>query len=404
MTVDNEFILYLDGRELGRGAEWRELFDFDITPLLSPGQHTLAVSARNSFSYAGFLFGLHIQLEDGSVIQIKSDESWRVVPDGQRDWKRATRAEAAWPGATIIAAFGSDPWRDTPINVNVMPVLHPIELRFWQMGWFQALSLSVCGLVILFSVWLMAQLALHKKERLLLERERARIAMDIHDDLGSRMTQLVLHGEVLQNDLAPKSDLRNQLDVICDDARRMLSTLDEILWAVNPRRDTLSDFSSYVCGYVEDALKHTSIECRFDVDSEVSGVALDMPVRRMLLMAIKETLNNAVKYSAASELLLGIKCFGKKLTVVVQDDGKGFDAKSVRPGRHGLKNMAQRMDELGGTCVVVSEPGKGCRVEFSLALKPSRKRPFARISKSNSLPSVASENESVPTSSSVANQ
>jgi signal transduction histidine kinase len=408
MTVDNEFILYLDGRELGRGAEWRELFDFDITPLLSPGPHTLAVSARNSFSFAGLLFGLRLQFTDGSLLEIKSDENWRVVSPEVRGWSQAPRPEPNWPVATIAGAFGSDPWWKAPLNVNVMPVLQPIQLRFWQTGWFQAVLLSVCGVVIGFSLWLMAQLALHKKERLLLERERARIARDIHDDLGSKMTQLVLHGEVLQSDLAPKSELRGQLDVICDDARRMLSTLDEILWAVNPRRDTLDDFSSYVCGYVEDALKHTTIECRFDVDSAVSGMALDMPVRRMLLMAIKETLNNAVKYSGATELLLGIKCVGRKLTVIVHDNGRGFDPKTVKSSRHGLKNMAQRMDELGGTCVVVSAPGQGCRVEFSLALKSSRQPVFAWLSKSKSesFPPVTAETEteSAPADRSVPNQ
>ncbi len=395
MTVDNEFILYLDGRELGRGAEWRELFEFDITPLLSPGRHTLAVHARNSFSFAGLLLGLRIELTNGSVIEIKSDEQWRVVPDEDVTWRTATRAEPSWPNAVILAPAGSAPWWDIPLRVNVMPVLYPIKVHFWQTGWFQAALVSICGVVIVFSLWLMAQLALHNKERLLLQRERARIARDIHDDLGSKLTQLVLHGEVLQSDLAPKSELRAQLDGICNDARHMLSTLDEILWAVNPRRDTLNDFSSYVCSYAEDALKHTPIECRFDVDSEVSGVALDMPARRMLLMAIKETINNAVKYSGATELLLRIQCNGKKLTVVVQDNGRGFDPKRVRPGRHGLANMAERMEELGGTCTVVSEPGRGCQVEFELVLKPSRQPVFAQLRKTEPFPAVAPDDGTV---------
>jgi signal transduction histidine kinase len=257
-----------------------------------------------------------------------------------------------------------------------MPTLQPIRLFFWQTGWFQVALLSVCGLVILFSFWLMAQLALHKKERLLLQRERARIARDIHDDLGSRMTQLVLHGEVAKSELPSESNTRWQLDRICQEAREVLSTLDEILWAVNPRRDTLNDFSSYVCAYAEDYLKPTSVQCLFDVDLEVSAMVLALPVRRALLMAIKETLNNAVKYSGASELLLQIKCHGKRLALVVQDNGKGFDPAIVKAGRNGLTNMAQRMSELGGTCLVRSEPGKGCRIEFGLVLKSSRWQPF----------------------------
>ena len=376
MTVDNEYTLFLDGRELGRGAEWRELFDYNVTPLMSPGRHTLAVRAYNSSSYAGMILGLRIDLSDGRAVEVKSDQDWRIVPEGAKHWERAAKPHDTWPRATIVAGLGADPWWKTPVNVNAMPTLQPIRLFFWQTGWFQVALLSVCGLVILFSFWLMAQLALHKKERLLLQRERARIARDIHDDLGSRMTQLVLHGEVAKSELPSESNTRWQLDRICQEAREVLSTLDEILWAVNPRRDTLNDFSSYVCAYAEDYLKPTSVQCLFDVDLEVSAIVLALPVRRALLMAIKETLNNAVKYSGASELLLQIKCHGKRLALVVQDNGKGFDPAMVKAGRNGLTNMAQRMSELGGTCLVRSEPGKGCRIEFGLVLKSSRWQPF----------------------------
>jgi signal transduction histidine kinase len=396
MTADNEFTLFLDGRELGRGAEWRELFDYDLTALLSPGRHTLAVAAYNSSYFAGMLFGLRIDLSDGRNVQVKSDQEWRIVPDGVKHWQKAAKPRDNWPHATMVAELGASPWWQTPVNVNVMSTLQPIRMFFWQTGWFQVVLLSVCGLVILFSVWLMAQLALHKKERLLLQRERARIARDIHDDLGSRMTQLVLHGEVAQSELPPDSNTRWQLDRICQEARGVLSSLDEILWAVNPRRDTLNEFSSYVCAYAEEFLKPTSIQCRFDVDVEVSAMVLALPVRRALLMAIKETLNNAVKYSGATELLLQIKCQGKRLLLVVQDNGKGFDPATVKAGRNGLGNMAHRMRELGGTCVVANAPGKGCRIELALVLKSSRWRPFSWLRKSNPVPSLSSTASAQP--------
>src|SRR5258705_2548090 len=82
MTVDNEFMFFLDGREVGRGAEWRELYHHNLTPLMSPGRHVLAVNAVNSFSFAGMVFGLRVDLADGQVIEVKSDESWRIVPAG----------------------------------------------------------------------------------------------------------------------------------------------------------------------------------------------------------------------------------------------------------------------------------------------------------------------------------
>lgn len=379
MTADNEFIFYLDGRAMGRGAEWRELYDFDLTPLLSPGKHILAIRTRNSFSFAGMLFGLRVDLSDGRILRVKSDASWRIVPEDTPRWETAQHASPAWPKATIVEPFGSDPWSEMPVNVNMMPVLQPIKVLFWQTGWFQITLLSVCAAVILFSIWLVMQLALHRKERVLLQRERARIARDIHDDLGSRMTQLVLHGEVMQSELDRDSSTRPQLDRICHEARDVLSTLDEILWAVNPRRDTLTDFSSYVCSYAEEFLKPAFIQCFFDVDSDVSSVGLDLPARRTLLMVIKEALNNVVKYSGATELQLRIKQRGRKLLVTLQDNGKGFDVAAERQSGNGLANMTERMKELGGTCTITSRPGQGCRIEFSLGVRPVRRRTLGRL-------------------------
>ena len=372
MTVDNEFTLYLDGRELGRGAEWRELFVFDLTQLLTPGRHVLAINCYNGSFFAGLLLGLRVDLADGRSIEVKSDKSWRVVPDGVSRWEKRTEAQPDWPAATIIAPLGGGPWWTAPSAVNMMPSLQPVKVFFWQTGWFQGLLLSVCGLVILISLRLMAQLALHRKERLLLQGERARIARDIHDDIGARMTQLVLHGEVAQNELPADSEMRQQLNWICEEARGLLSTMDEILWAVNPQRDTLRDFAAYVCKYAQEFLKPTQIQCLFEVEPEMSAAAFNLPLRRSLLMAIKETLNNAVKHSDATELRLQIHWQGQRLVVVVQDNGKGFDPATVKSERDGLANMAQRMNELGGHCLITSQPGQGCRIEFSIPLRHPR--------------------------------
>lgn len=374
MTVDNEFTVFLDGRELGHGADYPELFIFDLSPLLRPGKHVLAVKAFNSYSFAGMILGLQVELADGRRVEIKSDQSWRVVSEGVKNWETITDPAADWPAATVEEPLGSGPWwKTTPPNICIMPVLQPIKILFWQRGWFQITLLSVCGIIILISFRLLAQLAFHRKERLLLQEERARIARDIHDDIGARMTQLVLHGELMQNDLSSDSETSRQLNWICEEARGLLSTMDEILWAVNPRRDTLRDFASYVCKYAEEFLKPTQVQCFFEVEPEMSAANFDLPFRRSMLMAIKETLNNAVKYSGATELVLKIQWQGDWLIVAVRDNGIGFEPATVKSGRNGLTNMAQRMSELGGSCLVSSQPGKGCQVEFRVPLMGSRR-------------------------------
>lgn len=373
LTGDNEFTIFFDGQEIGHGAEWRELFDYNLKLLLSPGRHVLAVRALNPSGFGGVLLGLQIELANGQIIEIKSDASWKIVPDESTSWKEMVQPSATWHAATVLGPIGTPPWWTVPVRVNTMLTPSPVKIYFWQTLWFQVVFFSVLGVfaVIIFS--LAAQLALHRKQRWLLKRERARIAMDVHDDIGSRMTHLVLNGEVAKDEIPADSKARARVEQICEEARGVLSSIDEILWALNPRRDTLQDFADYVCDYTQKFLAPTSIACVFDLDSLTLDAAADLPLRRSLLMAIKETLNNAVKYSQATELLLQIKQHRHDLIVVVQDNGKGFDMSAIKPGRHGMGNMSKRIRELGGTCNIFSEPGKGCRIEFCIPLRNPRK-------------------------------
>jgi signal transduction histidine kinase len=223
---------------------------------------------------------------------------------------------------------------------------------------------------------LTAQLALKEKDQRLLRRERARIARDIHDDLGTRLTQLVLDGEVAKSELPPGSPAAEPYRRICQDAREVLQTADEILWAMNPQRDSLRDFSAYVCRYAERFLKPTRIQCLLDVDPEMAAVAFDLPLRRNLLMAVKEALHNAVKHSEASQLMLEIHRQGQGLVVSVEDNGKGFDVKLASQDRNGVANMTHRLSEMGGECQITSQPGKGCRVQFRIPRTEVQQSPW----------------------------
>lgn len=379
ITGDNEYTLYLDGRELGRDAEWRHLYEYDITALLSPGRHILAVEDYNSFNEAGMILGLRIGLADGRVVSVKSDRSWVVGCDGVpgwenvKDWQKMSEAPPSWPPATMIAACGSGPWAVSPWFIEIVPPLNRNVIPFWQTGWFQITVLVLLVVLVAVTLWVVTLLALHTKEQRLLQRERSRIARDIHDDLGMRMTQFVLQGEVVVSELPPQSGLHSQLSQMCEDARGALRAMDEVLWAINPRRDNLREFTTYVCRYAQTFLKDASIECILDVEAEMSSAAFNLPLRRNLLMAVKEALHNAAKHSHASEVTLRIRGQGQALHVVVQDNGRGFDPSRADPDRNGLTNMTQRMNELGGRCQITSQPDQGCSVEFFMPLVNSRR-------------------------------
>jgi signal transduction histidine kinase len=371
ITGDNEYTLFLDGRELGRDAEWRHLYEYDITRLLTPGKHALGVAVYNSFNEAGMVLGMRVGLANKQVIEVKSDETWLIVSAKVRGWEKRLEPDDSWRKAKILAAFGEKPWGEVDY-IELVPPLQPVIVPFWQRGWFQITLLTVCGVVSLISFWLTTQLMVHKKEKELLVRERGRIARDIHDDLGLRVTQLVLQGEVAQSELPAGSGTRAQFSTMCEEAREALRAMDEILWAINPRRDTLREFATYVCRCAQTYLKNTPIQCVLDVESEMSSAAFDLPLRRTLVLAVKEALNNAVKHSHATKLLVKIRWGNGRLLLVLEDDGQGFDPAVARPGRNGLTNMSQRMTEVGGGFHVTSHPGKGCRLEFTLPLARPR--------------------------------
>jgi len=402
ITADNLYRLYLDGREIGQGANWKSLTDYDVTWLLTPGTHVLAVEALNDGMEGGVIAGLQIEFPDGQEMGIRSDHSWFVVPNEVQDWQHRTHPSATWRAAQEVGVVGQFPWWDRPLSIQAPPPLRPIDLRFWQAGWFQITLLSVVVLTGVASLRLAAKLAVQSKAQELLQRERARIARDIHDDVGAGLTQLVLQGEVAQTEFPAGSEARAKFDELSERARTVSHALEEVVWVVNSRRDTVRDCSSYICKYAQTFLRDTPIRCRLDVAMDLPDLGLNLAVRRGLLLAVKEALNNVAKYSHAPEMHLRVHRGGDTLLVVVEDNGVGFDASLVGGEGNGLTNMQQRLTEMGGQCRVTSEPGAGCRVEFEVPLVSAptgswraRLWPFGRARK-NELGETESPGEDAP--------
>jgi signal transduction histidine kinase len=380
ITGDNAYHLFLDGRELGQGFEWRSITEHDLTQILSPGVHVLAVEAFNEYNEAGLLVGLRVSLKDGRTLEVASDESWYVVPDTERHWTTRSEPRPDWPKARIMAAFGAGPWGWTMrqeaqgtgvpnpwFHITRDPPHRPMPFEFWHSGWLQVILAVLCGLALLVCFRLFTQLSLHKKAHHILELERVRIARDIHDELGAGLTQLVLFGEVSKREFTADSVACGKLAEVCLRGRNLLRAIDEVVWLVNARRDTLRDFETYICTYAEKFLLPASIRCRFEIN-ELPEAAFDLAIRRNLFLAVKEALNNAARHSGATEVLLSFRLQGGDLAVAVVDNGKGFDVTRADASRNGLSNMAQRLAEVGGSCRVSSQPGQGCRIEFTAPL------------------------------------
>ncbi|MCP5532117.1 MAG: hypothetical protein H7A48_02985 [Akkermansiaceae bacterium] len=374
ISVDNGYRLMLDGREVGAGSDWRSITEYGLGWSLKAGRHVVAVEGFNDNREAGLQFGMRIDLAGGEAIEFFSDSEWRVVPPDEQGWENMQHAVPGWGHAVEVGALLPRPqapeaWQERiPTMLVKVTVPPPAKLGFLQSAWFQVVLWVLIALAALLCLRLMARLAMQSRAQQLLNRERTRIARDIHDELGARLTELALEGEVIQTELPAGSPAGAKLEALCEKARSASGAMDELVWVLNSKRDTLRDFTTYACKHVHRFLEPTPIRCRLDVPPDLPEVALDLPLRRSLLLGVKEAVNNAVKYSDASELILRVNHRGQSLQVIVEDNGAGFDLESVDPTRNGLTNMADRMREVDGRCDITTGPGSGCRVEFQVPL------------------------------------
>jgi signal transduction histidine kinase len=199
-----------------------------------------------------------------------------------------------------------------------------------------------------------------------LEAERTRIAQDLHDDLGATLTEIRFLSAVKSCDTLVPHATRSQLMEVSEKSRQMVSSLDEIVWAINPANDFLPSMVNYLCHVTEEFLRTTKIHCRLDVDESLPSVALTSEVRHNLYLVVREALTNVAKHSAAAEAWLRIHWKNQTLQIIVEDNGCGFAASSVLASRNGLSNMRLRLEKIGGRFECDTRPGSGtiCRIHL----------------------------------------
>jgi len=222
------------------------------------------------------------------------------------------------------------------------------------------------------------QLKLERLERQrALERERARIARDLHDDLGAALTQIGMLSQNALQQLDQPASIAPGLRQIFDAARALTRALDEIVWAVNPRHDSLDSLATYLARFAQEFLRPTGLRCRLDLPLELPHWLLTAEIRHNLFLACKEALNNVVKHASARQVRLALTLDSHGFRLEIADDGQGFDPSQCHSPAaslpeadqaNGLENMRRRLQEIGGICEIQSEPGRGTRVIFTVNL------------------------------------
>jgi signal transduction histidine kinase len=199
------------------------------------------------------------------------------------------------------------------------------------------------------------------------EAERSRIARDLHDDLGSSLTEISLLADAGPGSPPSFKKAGNRFHLISEKARTLINALDVIVWLVNPRKDSLPFLASYLSSYAEEYLSASGIACRLKIPLNLPPLPLSAETRHGLFLAVKETLNNAVRHAGAREVLLELSTAGSELSISIADNGRGFEPAVVSRG-NGLNNLHERLTRLGGRCVLQSTPGKGTTVVLTFPL------------------------------------
>ncbi len=265
----------------------------------------------------------------------------------------------------VAASVANGPWLPT--------VSLPFQVRaaWWETDWIHLVEGLFGGLALIGVVRFFVRRRLNARMRMLeqentLERERTRIARDIHDELGANLTQIAITSKLAKLD--PANAVSGHIDEIATVARNTVESLDEIVWAINPRHDTLASLTEYIGKFTVNFLTASGIACKLDIPKYLPPSPLGSNLRHHLFLSVKEALNNIVKYADASEVRLEATYTGNLLRVVLADDGCGFEVGCEQDDANGLRNMRGRMEDVGGKCGIESRIGGGTRVIFELPL------------------------------------
>lgn len=300
------------------------------------------------------------------------DSKW--VDDGNQ---RSFTYPKLPPGKYSLRFSACNP--DGVWNESVAPFTITVVPAWWQWRWVQiaGLMLAAGALTLIVRHWSHRRLKL-KLERLeqkhAMEKERARIAKNLHDDLGGTLTEIGLLADLAGRNNNSPEKIKAAASFFSERVRSLARTLDTVVWTVNPKNDALDELATYLCGFSQELFSKTAIRCRLDVTGDIPPIALTPEQRSNLFLAAKEAMNNIIKHSNATDARLRIGMNGNDFQIWIEDNGHGFNPDA--PGnskRNGLANMRSRIEELNGTFTVNSIPGQGTSVSISIRFRPDGK-------------------------------
>lgn len=245
-------------------------------------------------------------------------------------------------------------------------IIHP---PFWKTTWFIILLILVVFSILIFVQRVYSGRKLHEQlaevnRRELILRERSRISSDMHDDLGSDLSKLVVLTEVMRVTENLNQSTSSNLDKISRYAMDLRGTIDEIIWALNPRHDSLADLISYIHQYALDYFEEGLPVCHVSLPPLIPEIQVSAAFRRNVFLIVKESLHNIRQHAKGSEVNINIEIDKSMLVLSVSDNGQGFEQDNKKLSGNGLNNMNKRAIEICGDLTFTTSPGTGCKVEL----------------------------------------
>ena len=253
-----------------------------------------------------------------------------------------------------------------------LPVENMVEITvlppYWKSPWFWTKCALALGLILFLAIGYLrySRNRLQQQRLRLVEQERLRIARDLHDELGARITHISLMSSFASTNTSP-ADSSIKLREISTMARDLMASLSEVVWVVNPEKDRLESMIDYLCQIIRQLCQPANLKCYIDECTEKKDYAVSSQVRHHIVLAVKEAVNNAIKHSGATELHTAIRFQSPHLTITISDNGKGLPTDLQAKG-NGIKNMRERLSLMNGRIDINSAPGKGTRIRFEINL------------------------------------
>lgn len=351
----------VDGQRVGEGTRmedggWRMEKALDGTP--SSIFHTPSSSLKipPGWHYLDFKFTAP-SLTSPDKVRFK----WRLT-GLEKEWSlESTRRSVAYsflPSGDyefqVQACNNDGVWNKTgaAVRFTVLPY-------FWQTLWFRYLAIAfLAGSLVLIGRWVALRRVgrrLHAlKQESDIQRERTRIAQDIHDELGANLTSISWLADRGKKHQADPKVVSAELEKIAATARESVLAMDGIVWALNQRNESLENFADYLAHFANEFFRPTAINCQLEIPLQLPEMKMATVARHHLFLAVKETLNNVLRHSGASEVWIRLHFSDDRLVISVEDNGRGFNQKSVNPSEDGLANLRCRMAALKGTLSLAS--------------------------------------------------